>query len=142
MNVKSNSGYSCAELYELLTTTNYIEQDIHKEPLSAIQDKFPILSERREIAEEYPVDYFNTVKRSQDQANLHMLRYYSAIQTDLRRDYRHFYVVHTEPSAPCVQQWTQELQTIAEVMTPEQCVNELSQPSADSKFDFLDLAMP
>jgi chromo domain-containing protein 1 len=122
--------------------TNYVEQDLHKEPLSMIQDKYPILSERREIAEEHPVDYFNTLERSQDEANLHMLRYYSAVQTDMRRDYRHFYVVHSDPSAPCVQQWKQELQTIAEVMTPEQCVSELSRPWKESKFNFLDFAMP
>jgi chromo domain-containing protein 1 len=41
-----------------------------------------------------------------------------------------------------VQQWKQELQTIAEVMTPEQCVSELSRPSTESKFNFLDFAMP
>jgi chromo domain-containing protein 1 len=48
--------------------TNYVEQDLHKEPLSMIQDKYPILSERREIAEEHPVDYFNTLEQSQDEA--------------------------------------------------------------------------
>jgi chromo domain-containing protein 1 len=106
-----------------------------------VQDEYPILSERRAVAEEHPMDYFNTLERSQDDANLHMLRYYSALQTDMRRDYRHFYVVHVEPSVPCVQQWKQELQTIAEVMTPEQCIEELERSSKGSKLDFLDWAM-
>jgi chromo domain-containing protein 1 len=118
--------------------TNYIEQDLNQEPPSLVQDKYPILSERREIAEEQPVEYFTTLERSQEDANLRMIRYYSAIQTDMRRDYRHFYLVHTDPSASCVQEWKQELQTIAEVLTPEQCVQELDRPSHESKFDFLD----
>lgn len=107
-----------------------------------MSDKFPILSERRVIAEEEPMDYFNTLSRSQEAANLHMIRHFAGLQIDLRRDYRHFFVVHTEPSAPCVQQWKDEIQTIAEVITPEKCEVELLKSSDRSMFDFCEQYMP
>jgi chromo domain-containing protein 1 len=128
-------------MYQLLTSTDYIEQDSPVEPLSLIQDKFPILSERRIIAEAQPLDYFNRLAHSQDDANFHMIVYYAAMQADMRRNYRQFYVVHTEPSVLCAQQWKENVQTIAEVITPEQCIEELSKESKESKFDFLDWAM-
>ncbi|KAH8631971.1 hypothetical protein IG631_13654 [Alternaria alternata] len=127
---------SCAKLYSLLAETNYIEQDDPVVPLSAVADKYPILSERRAIAECEPVDYFNTVARSKEAANLNMIRYYAGLQVDMRRDYRHFYVVHTEPKAKYVQEWKQEIQTIADVITPEQCINEMLKDGQDSMFDF------
>jgi chromo domain-containing protein 1 len=61
---------------------------------------------------------------------------------DLRRDYRHFYVVHTEPNAPYVQKWKDTIQTIAEVITPERCVVELQKPGEASLFDFCERLMP
>lgn len=70
-----------------------------------------------------------------------MIRYYAAMQVDMRHDYRHFYVVHTEPSAAYAQRWKQDVQTIAEIITPEQCIEELDKESKESKFDFLDWAM-
>jgi len=121
-----------ADLYTLLSETNYIEQDSPTQPLSAIPDKFPILSERRVIAEEQPVDYFNALACGTEEANLRMIRYYAGLQVEMRRDYRHFFVVHTEPFAPCVRQWKKEIQTIAEVITPEQCVAELSKSATET----------
>ncbi|CAN9359619.1 unnamed protein product [Alternaria sp. RS040] len=132
---------SCAKLYSLLADTNYIEQDDPVVPLSAVADKYPILSERRAIAECEPVDYFNTVARSKEAANLNMIRYYAGLQVDMRRDYRHFYVVHTEPKAKYVQEWKQEIQTIADVITPEQCINEMLKDGQDSMFDFYERFM-
>jgi chromo domain-containing protein 1 len=111
-------------------------------PLSAVPDKYPILSERRIIAECEPVDYFNTVARSKEAANLNMIRYYAGLQVDMRRDYRHFYVVHTEPTAKYVQQWKHEIQTITDVITPEQCVKEFMKNGQDSMFDFYERFMP
>ena len=105
-------------------------------------DKYPIISERRAVAECQPIDYFNTRERSQEEANLHMIRYYAGLQVDMRRDYRHFYVVHTEPRAPCVQRWKQEIQTIAEVLTPERCMNELKKEDKESSIDFCERHMP
>jgi chromo domain-containing protein 1 len=134
-----------AEMYTVLSETNYIEQDSPVQPLSAISDKYPVMSERRIVAEEQPLDYFNTVSRSQEEANLRIIRYYAGLQTDMRRDYRHFFVVHTEPFAPCVRQWKQEIQSIADVITPEQCINELTKDGLETSrgqlFDFCERYM-
>ncbi|KAI4621452.1 uncharacterized protein J4E87_006669 [Alternaria ethzedia] len=132
---------SAAELYSLLTNPNYIEQDSPDAPFSLKADKHPILSERRAIAECEPVDYFNTLKRSQQAANRNMIRYYAGLQVDMRRDYRHFYVVHTEPTAPYVKEWKQEIQTIAEVITPGQCIKEFKKSGQDSMFNFFEDVM-
>jgi len=93
------------------------------------------------IAECEPVDYFNTLKRSQQAANLNMIRYYAGLQVDMRRDYRHFYVVHTEPTASYVKEWKQEIQTIAEVISPEQCIKEFKKSGQDSMFNFFEDVM-
>ncbi|KAI4650076.1 uncharacterized protein J4E78_008358 [Alternaria triticimaculans] len=132
---------SAAELYSLLTNPNYIEQDSPDAPFSLKADKHPILSERRAIAECEPVDYFNTLKRSQQAANLNMIRYYAGLQVDMRRDYRHFYVVHTEPTASYVKEWKQEIQTIAEVITPGRCIKEFKKSGQDSMFNFFEDVM-
>ncbi|KAF3041507.1 hypothetical protein E8E12_003248 [Didymella heteroderae] len=133
---------SRAELYQLLTSTNYIEQDHPTEPLSLVQDRYPILSERRVIAEHPPLDYFNRLANSQEDADTHMIGYYAAMQSaDLRRAYRYFYIVHTEPEADCAKEWKASIHNIASIITPEQCIEELSKPSKESIFDFLDWAM-
>ncbi|KAI4689653.1 uncharacterized protein J4E88_003008 [Alternaria novae-zelandiae] len=132
---------SAAELYSLLINPNYIEQDSPDAPFSLKADKHPILSERRAIAECEPVDYFNTLKRSQQAANLNMIRYYAGLQVDMRRDYRHFYVVHTEPTASYVKEWKQEIQTIADVITPGQCIKEFEKSGQDSMFNFFEDVM-
>jgi chromo domain-containing protein 1 len=129
-----------AELYTILSDTDHIEQDYSVQPLSAKCDKFPIMSERRIIAEEQPVDYFNALARSREEANMRMIRYYAGVQIDMRRDYRHFYVVHTDRLAIHAKQWKQEIQTLTDVITPERCIAELSGDGAnDGKqplFDF------
>lgn len=135
-----------ASLYTLLSETNYIEQDSPVQPFSAVSDNYPIMSERRVVADEQPLNYFNTLARSQEEANLRMIQYYSTLQIDMRRDYRHFFVVHTEPSAAYVKDWKQEMQNIAEVITPEQCVAELARSSRyggkETMFDFCERYMP
>lgn len=71
-----------------------------------------------------------------------MIGYYAAMQSaDLRRAYRYFYVVHTEPEAGCAKGWRASVHNVADIITPEQCVEELSKPSKESLFDFLDWAM-
>ncbi|EUC45680.1 hypothetical protein COCMIDRAFT_94886 [Bipolaris oryzae ATCC 44560] len=132
---------SRARLYTLLSDTNYIEQDHPSEPLSRILDNFPILSERRTIADSEPVTYFKTVKRDPAAANLAMMRYYAGLHVDMRRDYRHFYLVHTDPRASVVQQWKEEMQTIGRVMSPRQCVQELEKESEGSMIDFYERFM-
>lgn len=71
-----------------------------------------------------------------------MIGYYAAMQSaDLRRAYRYFYVVHTEPEAASVKKWRDSIHSIAGVISPEQCIEELTKPSKESLFDFLDWAM-
>lgn len=132
---------SRARLYTLLAETQYIEQDHPSEPLSRVPDKFPILSERRIIADSEPVTYFKTVKRDPAAANVNMMRYYAGLHVDMRRDYRHFYLVHTDPRAGVVQQWRDEMQTIGRVMSPRQCVQELEKESRVSMIDFCEWFM-
>ncbi|KAJ4369977.1 hypothetical protein N0V83_005741 [Neocucurbitaria cava] len=132
---------SIAQLYTILSETNYVEQDDPTAPLSLVPDKYPIISERRIIAEVQPVDYFNTLARSQEDANLHMIRLYAGLQVDLRRTYRQFFVVHAEPEATCVRRWKEEIQTIAEVISPEKCLEELEKEGADGMFDFYESYM-
>ena len=107
-----------------------------------IQDKYPILSERRIIAEIEPLDFFNRLTNDPEDANTHMIGYYAALQSvDMRRHYRQFYVVHTEPEAACAQRWKSTIHNISDIISPEQCVDELSKESKESLFDFLDWAM-
>jgi len=112
------------------------------EPFSPIPDQYPVLSERRVIAEAPPLEYFGTRARSQEQANFRMIRYYALLQADLRRDYRHFVVVHTDPSAGYVEQWKNDVQSITAVITPETCLEELEKDGGVSMFDFLERHMP
>lgn len=125
----------------LLDDTKYIEQDEATGPMSLQPDEFPIMSERWAIAGEEPVDYFDTLARSQEEANFQMIRYYAALQVDMRRDYRQFYVVHTEPTGLYAQKWKEEWQTIADVITPEKLVEELKKESRESMFDFCERFM-
>lgn len=71
-----------------------------------------------------------------------MIGYYAAMQSaDLRRAYRYFYVVHTEPEASCSKEWKANIHNIADVMTPERCIDELCRPCKKSLFDFFGWAM-
>ncbi|KAJ4992798.1 hypothetical protein SVAN01_01844 [Stagonosporopsis vannaccii] len=130
------------DLYQLLTLTHYIEQDNPLVLPSTVQDKYPILSHRREIAEHPSINYFNLLEHSQVEANTQMIGHYAAMHSAfLRRDYRHFYVVHTEPNATCALEWKASIHTITDIITPEQCIEELTKPSKGSMFDFLDWAL-
>ncbi|KAH9882812.1 hypothetical protein J1614_000178 [Plenodomus biglobosus] len=131
---------SRAELYTILAEHKLVDHS--SEPLSLISDKFPIISERQVIAEDPRIDYFNTLARSQQEANMCMIRYYSLVQADMARDYRHFFVVHTEPKAAYVQDWMQDIQSIAAVITPEKCLEELQKDGSVSMFDFCERHMP
>jgi len=132
----ANLLYSRAELCMTLGQSDYIVQEDPDAPISTRPDELPILSERRIIAEDQLVDYFNTVAYSHEEANLRMIRYYASLQIDMRRNYRHLFVVHTETAAPCVQSWKQEIETITEVITPEEFIEELDKDGKASKFDF------
>lgn len=119
-----------------------MEQDNPISSLTVVPDKYPILSERRVVAEAPPLDYYRTAIHSQEDANLNMIRYYAGLQVDMRRKYRHFHIVHTEPDSPRVQQWREEIHTIANVITPAQCIDELRKQGEESMFDFHERNMP
>ncbi|KAH7412140.1 hypothetical protein DE146DRAFT_602329, partial [Phaeosphaeria sp. MPI-PUGE-AT-0046c] len=129
-----------AELYALLSDHKLIEQDTIVHSLETKCDRFPIMSERRIIAEGEPLDYFNAIAHSPEEANARMIQYYGCMHIDMRRDYRHFYVVHTDHLAPCATRWKRENQVLTDVITPEQCIAELSKdghdPEVRSTFDF------
>ncbi|KAL5121505.1 hypothetical protein ACEQ8H_000577 [Pleosporales sp. CAS-2024a] len=131
-----------AELYTLLSDTEYIEQDSPAVALSLRPDKFPIISERRIVASEEPVDYFNSLARSREKANLRMVRYYAGLHIDVRCDYRYLYVVHTDCSGSAAKQWQRECENITDIITPERCIDELSKGDTGDEegklFDFYD----
>ncbi|KAF1918091.1 hypothetical protein BDU57DRAFT_514657 [Ampelomyces quisqualis] len=114
-----------AQIYHLLSDPKLIEQDTPGQALDPRPDKFPVISERRDLAQEDPLDYFNALARSREKANLRMVRYYGGLHIDMRRAYRHFYVVHTDASGVCALQWKREIQTLTDVISPKQCLVEL-----------------
>lgn len=129
-----------AVLYTLLSDSKLIEQDTPTESFGSKYDSYPIMSERRIIAEGQPLDYFGALARNREEATTRMVQYYGCVHLDMRRDYRHFYVVHTEPRAPSVTQWKSKNHVLSDVITPEQCISELSKdgfdPESSSIFDF------
>lgn len=129
-----------ADMYDLLSDTDYIEQDGPLEdiefPTAKSLDGRAILSKRREVDEEMVMEYFDAASHSQEEANYAFIQHYADIQVILRWKYRHFYVVHIEPLAPCARQWREGIQTIADVLSPEQFVEELEKSPDQSLFDF------
>ncbi|PSN67813.1 hypothetical protein BS50DRAFT_349495 [Corynespora cassiicola Philippines] len=117
------------KLYCLLSETKFIEQDGNGPYELRPDDYFPILSERKAVAGEY----FDALSKSQAEANHFMARYYSALIIELRRDYRHYCVVHTDPSKV---DWQNSIHNIDEVMTPEGFIKLFSQPPVRNHFDF------
>lgn len=146
LNAADPDAVARATLYTLLHKTNYIEQDHPVLPLSAAPDNYPVLSERRITADDQPLNYFATTARNPEEGTRRMISYYARLQVHMRRDYRHFYVVHTKPCDPCVQTWRQDSSNIADVIDPERCVTELLKtPLTDEEstlFDFHERHMP
>jgi chromo domain-containing protein 1 len=129
-----------AELYTILSDGKLIEQDTPVRSCESKCDSYPIMSERRTIVEGQPLDYFGALARNQEEATTRMVEYYGCVHVDMRRDYRHFYVVHTDPRAPCATRWKSKNHVLSDVITPEQCILELSKdglnPESNSVFDF------
>jgi chromo domain-containing protein 1 len=128
------------QLYELLSDTDFIAQDCPDQPMDAKWDRFPIMSEPRVFAECDPIEYWDTLARSRDEANSRMVQHYANIHLEQRRIYRYYYVVHTDRLAVQAEQWQKEIQTITDVITPQQCIDELSREGGDKGqqklFDF------
>ena len=119
-----------AQLYRLLTESQYIEQDCPGAWALRPDDYYPIISERREVSD----GYFQALQQSQEKANDAQVEMFAGTVIDLRRDYRHFSVVHTEPSKV---DWQSRWNNIDEVMTPEQCIEYLQRKiGQENRFEF------
>ena len=124
------------KLYEILSKTEYVEQDIEDAPFIAhADDYYPIMSERSQVME----PYFEALARSQHEANTSMVGLYAETILDLQRRYRHYFVVHTEPTKV---DWQSRWQHIDEIMTPEKCIEYFEQPAKESRFNFYGWAFP
>ena len=128
--------YSRAQLYKLLTERPYIEQD-RPDPEDDYYTRrpdayWPIISERKEVSivldnPDSSDAYYNCLSRSQAEANDYQVRMTADTVMGNRREYRHFFVVHTEPDKV---NWKIRWQHLDKVMTIEECIEELEKPSA------------
>ncbi|KAF2640478.1 hypothetical protein P280DRAFT_507175 [Massarina eburnea CBS 473.64] len=138
------------KIYEILSTTGYIEQDdldnadindpyfVH--PVRP-DDYFPIISERRDIMEEM---YYASPSSDQPVpfANTKMVEYFGGMLNSLRKEYRHYFVVHTEPNSVVARDWKKRIAVVDEVLSPEQCVREFEGPAKGNRFEFYEWAFP
>jgi chromo domain-containing protein 1 len=118
----------------LLSSCHFIEQDGPK-PYYMIcpDDYWAIISEQKRESDLY----YDALEKGQTEANRAQVAYWSQIMVQLRRDYRSFFVVHTEPSKV---DWQEQLQHIDEIMTPEKCIEYFEQPAQGNRFDFFEWA--
>ncbi|KAF2710940.1 hypothetical protein K504DRAFT_465972 [Pleomassaria siparia CBS 279.74] len=126
---------SCrAKLYDLLDSSGYVEQQ-HQHFNRSIRadDYFPVMSARPEFLP----DYFKALDRSQEEANRWMVEMYAGLVVDRRRDYRQYFVVHTQPSEVS---WKDNCQNMDEIMTPQECIEYFEQPAKGNRFEFYDWA--
>jgi len=101
-------------------------------------DFFPIISARQALAEDIGL-YYEARKRSQHDANTDMAHHYSGFVVVERRNYRHYFVVHTTPEEV---DWKDTITNIDEVMTPEKCIEYFEQEPKGSKFDNYEWSYP
>lgn len=127
------------KLYELLSQTDYIEQDTPEPSIPRPDDYFPIISERYPIMEKF---YYPALTTSQSLANTKMVEYFGGMLIDQRQYYRQYFVVHTEPNGKDAKDWKERVQNIDEVMSPENCIKEFEGEARGSRFDFFEWAFP
>lgn len=128
---------SRANLYQLLLLeSGCVDSEEHRDFLVRPDqvDYWPIMSERQEHVDEY---YAALEQGNQVEANRQQVKLYSEMMIDQARDYRHYFVVHTEPDRV---DWHEQWQHIEEIMTPEKCVEYIQQPAKGNRFDFFDWA--
>ncbi|KAH7112158.1 hypothetical protein B0J11DRAFT_542776 [Dendryphion nanum] len=119
-----------ANMYEMLTHYGYVEQDDGGPYVARPTDYFPIISEKRQMCPQY----YEQLARGQKEANKEQVKLFGERLVYLNRDYRHFIVVHTEPSDV---DWQQKYQQLDEIMTPEQLIQCLEEPDAPGmRIDF------
>lgn len=68
-----------------------------------------------------------------------MAHHYSGLVVVERRNYRHYFIVHTAPDEV---DWKDTITNIDEIMTPEKCIEYFSQEPKGSKFDNYEWAYP
>lgn len=136
----TDPAVSLEKLYLLLHDSGYCEPDGHfsHAPDNRRLDFFPIISMRQELAEDVGL-YYEARKQSQHEANTDMAHHYSGLVIMERRNYRHYFVVHTDPGEV---DWKETITTIDEVITPEKCIEYFEQEPKGSKFDNYEWAYP
>ncbi|ORY18027.1 hypothetical protein BCR34DRAFT_380955 [Clohesyomyces aquaticus] len=124
-------------LYKLLSSSGFIPEDEVEPSIYAHlpEDYFPIMS----LPGAWKPDFFPALKRSGAEANDVMVEFYAQWMIDHARDYRHFFVVHTEPQSSG---WMEKWAHLDEVMTPEKCIEYLRMPTKGARFDFMEWAAP
>ncbi|KAJ4348735.1 uncharacterized protein N0V89_010113 [Didymosphaeria variabile] len=131
---------SLEKLYVLLQDSGCCEPDgtfDHPEDNRRL-DFFPIISMRQSLAEDIGL-YYEARTRSQHEANTDMAHHYSGLVVIERRNYRHYFVVHTNPE---MVDWKETITNIDEVITPEKCIEYFEQEPKGSKFDNYEWAYP
>lgn len=126
------------QLYNLLSDCNYIEhnQDASEPYVMLPDDYWPIISERDIVSDAY----YEALKCSQMEANNEQVGLYAGTVVELRRMYRHYFVVHTEPTKV---DWKTRWLHLDEVLTPEKCIEYLEKPPAKgNRIDFQSWRFP
>ncbi|KAL5424987.1 hypothetical protein PMIN07_010671 [Paraphaeosphaeria minitans] len=131
---------SLEKLYILLHDSGYCEPDGHFDPPADNRrlDFFPVISMRQDLAEDVGL-YYEARKKSQHEANTDMAHHYSGLVVMERRNYRHYFVVHTSPE---MVDWKETITNIEEVITPEKCIEYFEQAPKGSRFDGYEWSYP
>jgi chromo domain-containing protein 1 len=138
--IDTNNVISLEKLYVLLTDSGYCEPDgTFDHPVDNRRlDFFPVISMRQTLAEDVGL-YYEARKHSQYEANTDMAHHYSGLVVTERRNYRHYFVVHTNPE---MVDWKETIMNIDEIITPEKCVEYFEQEPKGCKFDNFEWSYP
>ncbi|KAF2182796.1 hypothetical protein K469DRAFT_711489 [Zopfia rhizophila CBS 207.26] len=132
--------------YQLLANSGYVEseeplegEEDYRDTDTSDDDYFPVMSFRKE----HVGPYFEALKRSQKEANNYMVDLFAQWIDSMKRDYRHFFVVHTgaELRDDAIE-WMMRWKHLEEVMTPEKCIEYFEQPPKGNRFDFFEWLFP
>ncbi|KAK7185445.1 hypothetical protein PSPO01_08561 [Paraphaeosphaeria sporulosa] len=131
---------SLEKLYILLHDSGHCETDGHFNPPADNRrlDFFPVISMRQDLAEAVGL-YYEAREHSQHEADTDMTHHYSGLVVMERRNYRHYFVVHTNPE---MVDWKETITNIDEVITPEKCIEYFEQEPKGSKFDNYEWSYP
>ncbi|KAF2271696.1 uncharacterized protein EI97DRAFT_470965 [Westerdykella ornata] len=112
----------------------------HVQPsyIPRLVDLRPILSEPADQSQAY----FAALSSSPTGAIDQQVEYWAKKVCAMRKSYRHFFVVHTEPSSEQSAEWQRKFCNIDEVITPEKCIELLKEDSEGSRIDFMEWYLP